>query len=382
MVKIARKRRGVSARVLLNRLGMAATVVGVMVLLVTSIQRIGSLIDNDLGDTVERRSPPLSEAAASTVATAVSHKTPLAYGTKDHKERTAELVEHAIASGFRHIVTGGHHIKHNETGVGIGWKASGVPRHELFLQTSFVPFAQKEEFKQQLSDPEPLPEAIEDQVKVSVQTSLENLKTDYIDAYLFHNFRAKMWDTEEIHKAWKVLETYVEEGVIHKLGLTSIHDAQWFETFYNNTKIKPTIVQNRFHSNRKYDVPMQETFAKHDIWVQRFWLLNGSSSMGKKNEEMATEKAVTPAQLMLAFAMSLGSQTCLVGTRSPKHMKDDLEIAKCYPSLFLSDQERLEYAQRLGMQLKDQQQLYGTEGVDFGNDQSPKCDAVPTGTRM
>ncbi len=371
MVKIARKRRGVPSQRILNRLGMAATVVGVTVLLVTSIQRIGSLLDDDLG----------SRKPAKPAETGVSHKTPLAYGTKDHYERTAELVEQAIASGFRHIVTAGHHVKHNETGVGIGWKASGVPRQELFLQTSFVPFAQKQEFKKQLSDPDPLPEAIEEQVKLSVQSSLKSLQTDYIDAYLFHNFRASIWDTNEIHKAWKVLEDYVEKGVIHKLGLTSIHDAHWFETFYNNTRIKPTIVQNRFHSNRQYDVPIQETFAKYDVWVQRFWVLNGSSGMGRRNEEMATQKDVTPAQLMLAFVMSLGSQTSLVGTRSLQHMKEDLEIAKCHASLFLNGQERLDYAQRLGMQLKGKEELYGTDGIDFGTE-SPKCRSVPTDTRI
>ena len=373
MVKIARKRRGVSATVLFRRLGMAGTVLGVMILLVTSIQRIGSLIDED---PPQRGTPSLVTVTAKD-AVSVSYKTPLAYGTKGLKEKTAGLVEEAISTGFRHIVTGGHHINHNETGVGIGWKASGVPRHELFLQTCFLPFSHKE-FKKQANDPESL-QTIEEQVRFSVEASLKNLKTNYIDALVFHNFRATLWDVNEIHKAWKVLEDYVEKGIIHNLGLTSVHDAQWFETFYNNTTIKPTIVQNRFHSNRQYDIPMQETFDKHNIWVQRFWLLNGSSRMGRNNEEMATQKQVTPAQLMLAFVMSLGTQTCLVGPTALQHMKDDIQIAKCYPSLFSDDQERKEYAQKLGMR---QEQLPGTKGTDFGNDQSPKCGAVPsTGRR-
>ena len=379
MVKIARKRRGVSPMIVVRRLGMAGTVLGVMILLVTSIQRIGSLIDeNDLSTFIEANSELKSKRAVDKV----SYKTPLAYGTKGLKEKTAQLVEEAISNGFRHLVTCGHHINHNETGAGLGWKASGVPRDELFLQTCFVPF-QSKEFKAEELDPQPIPKTIEEQVQVSIQASLRNLQTNYIDAVVFHNFRAKLWDENEIHRAWKVLEDYVQKGVVRKLGIVSVHDAQWFETFYNTTSIKPSIVQNRFHSNRQYDIPMQETFQKHDIWVQRFWLLTGSSGYGKKNQDMAQQKNVTPAQLLLAFVMSMGKQTCLVGTTSLQHMTDDVDVAKCYPSLFDNDQERTEYAKKLGMR---QQQLPGKIGLDFANDSSPKCNAPaaqvpPTRTR-
>lgn len=381
MVKIARKRRGVSPIVIVRRLGMAGTVLGVIILLVTSIQRIGSLIDEGDFSPGSSNSPVSGMKSATKILEKVSYKTPLAYGTKGLGEKTAQLVEEAISNGFRHIVTCGHHAKNNETGAGVGWKASGLPRDELFLQTCFVPF-QANEFKGEQSDPQPLPTTIEEQVQTSIQASLRNLQTNYIDAVVFHNFRAKLWDTDEIHRAWKVLEDYVQKGIIRKLGITSVHDAQWFETFYNTTKTKPSIVQNRFHSNRQYDIPMQETFQKYDIWVQRFWLLNGSSREGKNNQAMAQQKNVTPAQLLLAFVMSMGRQTCLVGTTNLQHMKDDLDIAKCYPSLFDNDQERTEYAKKLGMR---QEQLPGTMGLDFANESTPKCNPPaqipPTRTR-
>jgi len=371
MVKVARKRQGFSRNVLC-RLGMAATVVAVMFLLVASIRTVGNMIDEPAESTSSTSS---SKTKPLLSATTVSYKTPLAYGTKDLFEKTGELVEQAITTGFRHIVTGGHHEKHNESAVGAGWKASGVPRHELFLQTCFVPFASRFDFKKQPSDPKELPATIEDQVRLSVQTSLTNLQTEYIDAFVFHNFRAKLWDTDEIFKAWKVLEDYVDKGILGQLGLTNVYDVEWFEIFYNTTRIKPTIVQNRFHSNRLYGVDTQETFSKHDIWVQRFWLLNGSTNGGNKNKEMAEKKDVTPAQLMLGFVMSMGSQTCLVGTKSIQHMKDDLEISKCYPSLFSVDQERQEYAQKLGMKQPPDRPLPGHSKIDFG-DMSRKCQST------
>jgi len=359
---------------------MASTVVAVMILLVTSIQNIGNIIDNPDNSQPLSKIETLEQKAAETTSSAkappaaVSYKAPLAYGTKGLKGQTAELIEQAIATGFRHIVTCGHHTNHNETGVGIGWKASGIPRQELFLQTCFVPFDKNhQDFKKQPDDPDELPTDIEHQVKLSVEASLKNLQTDYVDALIFNNFRAKLWNKDEILKAWKVLETYVDQGTVKQLGLTSVHDIEWFESFTNSTRIKPTIVQNRFHSNRQYDVPRQETFAKHGIQVQRFWLLNGSSGYGKKNAEMAKQKGVTPCQLMLAFVMSMGSETCLVGPKALQHMKDDVEIARCYPSLFQDDAERMEYAKKLGMKQPSDRPLPGVSGVDFANEKAPKC---------
>jgi len=307
----------------------------------------------------------------------VSHRAPLAYGTKLGKEETAQLVKDAILTGFRHIVTGGHHSSHNETGVGDGWKQAvtqnpSIRRQDLFIQTCFVPW-DGNDFDSQPTDDEMLLQirnnnidkshstetipTIEEQVHISIQTSLRNLQSDYIDAIVFHNFRATLYPYDQMIKAWRILEDYVEKGIIRHLGATSIHNAGHLERLYNESTIKPTIIQNRFHSNRQYDVDMQKTFEKYDVQVQRFWLLNGSSGGGKGNRDMAEQKNTTPAQLMLAFVMSLGSHTCLVGTHSLQHMKDDIMASKCYNTWFQKigdendDAERIEYATKLGMKL-------------------------------
>lgn len=284
-----------------------------------------------------------------------SFQSPLMYGTKSGGPQTAQLVKDAIDSGFRHIATGGHHQAHNESGVGAGWKDSLVSREELFLQTCFVPW-DGNDFQKQATDPESTPASIEEQVRLSIQTSLHNLQTNYLDAVLFHNFRAKLYAYDEMMKAWRVLEDYVKKGTIRYLGMTSVHDAAYLERLMSDAMVKPSIIQNRFHSNRGYDVEMHETFMKHKLQVQRFWLLNGSSGGGRKNSDMAGQKNLTPAQLLLAFVMSLGSQTCLVGTHSIEHMKQDVTISKCYNSVFSDldgdDKERKEYATKLGMKPK------------------------------
>ncbi|OEU11432.1 Aldo/keto reductase [Fragilariopsis cylindrus CCMP1102] len=294
----------------------------------------------------------------------VSYRTSLAYGTKisgKDQSKTAYNVETAIQIGFRHIVTCGHHSSNNESGVGIGLQnayKNGIERKDLFLQTCFVPFTgNKQDFLRQSSDPpeqELVTMSIEDQVHLSIKTSLKNLKTTYLDAYIFHNFRAKLYDTNEMLKAWKVFEEYVDQGIIKQLGLTSVHNAKWFETtFYNNSttattqmipRIKPTIIQNRFHSNRQYDVgELQEIFhgTKYsNLQIQRFWILNGSSGGGRFHTELATKKGLSPAQLL---------KPALVGSNTLQHMRDDIVISKCYNTIFKSEQERNDYSKKLGM---------------------------------
>jgi len=280
----------------------------------------------------------------------------IAYGTRGGGEQTAQLVRDAILEGFRAIVTGGHHVTHNETGVGEGWKAamavdSSIKRTDLFLQTMFVPW-DGNDFVAQPKDPAGF-QSLEDQVRCSIEQSLENLQTTYIDAVLFHNFRAKMHPYDEIIKAWRVLEEFQQKGTIRFLGLTNIHNADFLKQLHQDSKVKPVIVQNRFHANRGFDVSLQETFDELKIHVQRFWILTGNGS-GNNNKDLAIEKNLTPEQLMLAFVMSLGHTTALVGTHSKQHMMDDLEVSKRYDKdifteMFTTDQDRIQFAKNIGM---------------------------------
>ena len=52
-------------------------------------------------------------------------------------QATAELVEKAIKAGFRHIDTACQPRHYKESGVGDGWKASGIDRKDIWLQTKF-----------------------------------------------------------------------------------------------------------------------------------------------------------------------------------------------------------------------------------------------------
>ena len=294
-----------------------------------------------------------------------SYRTSIAYGTRGGKEKTSFYVKNAILEGYRHVVTSSHHINHEEKEVGIGWKEAthqdpSILREELYLQTMFVPW-DGNDFKSQPDDVESDALSMEEQVKSTIEQSLQNLQTTYIDAVLYHNFRAKLHPYEDMMKAWKELEKYVEKGTIRYLGMTNIHDIDYLKRFYDEAKVKPSIIQNRFHSNRNFDVSMDKFFRQYDIQIQRFWVLTGNGRAVFKNAEMAKRKALTPPQLMIAFVMSLGgekkSSTVLVGTHDIQHLKEDLTVSKNFMNVFTDmntgDLERKECAENIGMNLTD-----------------------------
>lgn len=324
----------------------------IIVLCFVFINEIGIAFTLSQKETTTKDSPSTSETDKKEP---ISYKTPLAYGTRGEGETTEMYVYQAIQNGFRHIVTGSHHQSHNETAVGAAWKRAvsddpSIKRSDLYLQTMFTPWGAND-FRSRPSDPEKTPETIEEQVHITIKQSLDNLRTDYIDTVLFNNFRAKLHPYDDMIKAWRVLEEYVSKGVVRYLGLTSVHDAEYIGRLYNESNIKPVILQNRFHSNRQFDASLHSTFQKYNIQVQRFWILSGNSG-GSSNAGMAKEKNVTKEQLMLAFIMSVG-ETSLVGTHSIQHIKDDMDMMKRYNEMFKDmegeDQDRKTFTSKIRM---------------------------------
>ena len=257
----------------------------------------------------------------------------IVYGSKSKGSSTADLVRSAIRAGFRHVATGGFHSEYDEPAVGIAWKESGVPRNELYLQTSFVARSVEGYDARNCRMEEGCPPSpdgsIPDQVRSSVRSSLRNLQTDYIDAVLVHNFRAKLQPYEETLMAWKALEEYVDRGVVRHLGIVSVHDKDYLARLYDDVRIKPRIVQNRFHSNRGYDVELRPFLRERGVANQLFWILTGSAGGKIRSDKdvvrrMANQKGVSPQVLLYSFTMAIGG-TPLIGTTSLDHMKEDVD---------------------------------------------------------
>ncbi len=227
------------------------------------------------------------------------------YGTAWKKDATKIHVADAIKSGFRFVDTACQPKHYNEPGVGEGIHAAlaelGLAREDLYIQTKFTSLDGQ--------DPDRLPydreASLEDQVIQSLETSLLNLRTEYIDSLVMHSPMRQRKDTLRV---WRVFETFVDEGKVKNLGVSNCYDINNFKFIYENARIKPKHLQNRFYSDSGFDLELREFCSEHDILYQSFWTLTANRhALNTRNvREMAESKGLTPQTLMYAFMLSMG----------------------------------------------------------------------------
>ncbi|KAL7461132.1 hypothetical protein ACHAXS_001560, partial [Conticribra weissflogii] len=246
------------------------------------------------------------------------------YGTAWKTDQTASLVSQAVRAGFRFIDTACQPKHYNEAGVGEGWTAAalelGLDRSDFFLQTKFTALSGQ--------DPSNVPYDVnadlEDQVRQSVKKSLENLQTDYIDSLVLHS---PMEELDLTMRVWWVFEELYREGKVKQLGISNCYDFRVLRNIYGMAKVKPAVVQNRFHDKTQFDKKIRGICDSLGIRYQSFWTLTANRKTLATTDwkSMATEKGLTPQTLMYAFMMTLG-HIPLSGTTDPNHMQEDVDI--------------------------------------------------------
>lgn len=98
----------------------------------------------------------------------------------------------------------------------------------------------------------------------------------------------------------------------------------------DEVKIKPSIVQNRFYPDSKYDFEVRDICRKNGIVWQSFWTLTGNPGLMQRSvavERLADQMGVEKATAMYSLVLGLneGLMSILCGTTDLKHMKDDLD---------------------------------------------------------
>lgn len=245
------------------------------------------------------------------------------YGTAWKKERTADLVEKAVLVGFRGIDTACQPKHYHEAGVGQGigrLRAQGIQRQSLFLQTKFTPIDGQ--------DPARVPydpmETLGNQVLQSFAVSLKNLGTDYLDSLVLHSPLSSHVQTMAV---WRAFESLVETGGVRQLGISNCYDLAVLERLYQDAKIKPSIVQNRFYRETRYDKTLRDFCTARSIVYQSFWTLSANPEILNHQtvKAIARDFKKTEAQIFFRYVIQLGAVP-LTGTCSEQHMREDLGI--------------------------------------------------------
>jgi diketogulonate reductase-like aldo/keto reductase len=119
---------------------------------------------------------------------------------------------------------------------------------------------------------------LEDQVHASLQQLLRNLQhieeeydITYIDTLLLHSPYPDFADTM---RAWCMFESYVPNR-IRALGVSNITFPA-LKQLFDAAKIKPTVVQVRFHPESDFEVLMRKFCSQRGIVFQAHKVLKGN----------------------------------------------------------------------------------------------------------
>ncbi|WP_136807380.1 aldo/keto reductase family protein [Desulfosediminicola flagellatus] len=265
------------------------------------------------------------------------------YGTAWKKERTANLVVKAIEAGFRGVDTACQPRHYNESQVGDALKrvlGKGIRREEIYLQTKYTAIDGQ--------DPKSVPytvnASVTEQVNQSVEVSLKNLQTSYIDTLILHS---PMRDYEQTLEAWRTMESIVASGQVYQLGISNFYDLALVERLYEDVEVKPVVLQNRFYQETGYDKELREFCSNKGMFYESFWTLTANPHVLSSNaiKAIAQKHGKTAPQIFFRF-LNQSRVVFLTGTCDEQHMLEDLSILE----FELSEQEMVLIRLVLGLE--------------------------------
>jgi 2,5-diketo-D-gluconate reductase A len=200
-------------------------------------------------------------------------------------DREAErVIADAIDAGYRLVDTAENYG--NERGVGLGVKASGIDREQMFLTSKF---------NREWHSVEGVAEAF--------GRSAERMGVDYLDLFLIH------WpnpDQDRFVEAWQGLIALHEQGLVRAIGTSNFTPAHLAR-----------IVQETGHAPDVNQIRVTPRAAQRATWVvdaEYGTVTQSWGPLGQGNDllrdptidDIATRNVCTPAQAVLAWHLSHG----------------------------------------------------------------------------
>lgn len=217
---------------------------------------------------------------------------------------TKELAS-AIELGYRLIDTAIYY--RNEAVIGKAVKESNIERNEFFI-VSKIP--EKKEFIE-----------TDESVKYHVEQSLKALDIDYIDLYLMH---FPLETNEENLRVWRILETFVERGLIKSIGVSNFNEDQ-LSYLIEHASIKPVL--NQFQSYPgKHQQSLIDFCKANDVIPEAYQSL---AKIDVKTKEVLTDIAKgykkTWSQVVLNYQINEGL-VVIPKSQSKQHQFENIDV--------------------------------------------------------
>ncbi|WP_424622889.1 aldo/keto reductase [Actinomyces bouchesdurhonensis] len=231
--------------------------------------------------------PPPASAPIPTLTLPTGAPIPvLGFGTyKIAPDDTYEAVSRALNIGYRHIDTA--QMYGNEAEVGAAIETSEIPRDEIFLTT-----------KVDNSNHEP------ERAAASIQRSLNDLRTDYVDLLLVHWPLPTLYGGD-VTLPWPALEDAFTGGSARAIGLSN-YERKHIEAVRAAATVAPHVLQVEAHPF--FPNADLRTYAQGLGMVFEAWspLARGRATTDPTLRAIAYQLGVSAAQVALRWAIDRG----------------------------------------------------------------------------
>ena len=194
-------------------------------------------------------------------------------------QEVVDAVTWAIEAGYRHIDTAA--VYGNEKEVGIALQNCGISRKDLFITSKVAKMGYKEALD-------------------SMDQTLCDLQTDYVDLFLIHWPHPELGDT--YLEMWRAMERIYKEGKARAIGVANFY-AEYLQRIINECSIKPAV--NQFECHPYYQMPELQAFCKNNgIQYEAYSPLAGGAVFGDDRfAPIAAKYGKDVAQIILRWEL-------------------------------------------------------------------------------
>lgn len=188
---------------------------------------------------------------------------------------TERCVLEALSLGYRSIDTA--QAYHNEAGVGEALRKSGIARAELFITTKIW-----------------ISNAGQEKAAASIDASLRNLRTDYIDLLLIHQPFGDYYGT------YRAMEEAYQSGKVRAIGVSNFYPDRLIDIchFADITPAVNQVETHVFYQQKAAHAIMEKYKVQHESWGpfaegrKGFFTNPILNALGKKYEKTAAQIAL------------------------------------------------------------------------------------------
>lgn len=220
----------------------------------------------------------------------------------DDPDEWTENVRTALDLGYRHVDTA--QMYGNERQVGEGIRAADVDREDVFLATKTV-------YHDTPEDPT--------RVDASIDASLDRLGFDYVDMFYVH-WPSGVYEPETVLPQY---ERAVHEGKVGHVGVANFSPELLDEAreildvplAAHQVELHPLLQQNH----------LVEYAQEHDLWLVAYCpVARGEVFDVPEIRTVAEKHDITPAQVSLAWLLSMDNVAVIPKSSSEAHMRENL----------------------------------------------------------